>query len=95
MKLVNLTPHELKLLRMDGTALVLSKPAEGTVVPRRSVQTELVEPIQGLPEPEADTIFIVSRIVVDGAPQRLDLYAPGEAVRDGKGAGIGARGLCR
>jgi hypothetical protein len=108
MRLINLLSTSIRLFRMDGTSVVLDRPADGTNLPRASVQTELTEPIEGLPvartirgpawglpEPEEGTIFVVRKEVVEAAPDRTDLYAPGPAVTDGKGVVLGARGLCR
>lgn len=38
---------------------------------------------------------MVSRLVAEAVPNRRDVYAPGEAVRDTEGRIVGARGLCR
>lgn len=108
MKIKNLTPHPLKIQRLDGSFLELSKPEVGTLIPRRaatSVQCATIEgvaiattqfgEVENLPEIEDGTIYIVSRLVVDGAPHRIDLFAPGELLRDDQGVIIGAKGLAR
>lgn len=50
-----------------------------------------------LPEPDGDTIYIVSKMVCDALPDRRDLYCPdtGEegVVRDEKGRIIGTKRL--
>ena len=106
--IINLTPHPLKIQRFDGTFLELPKPAEGTKIPRRGSVTVHGKPIEGidigqtvlgevqdLPSGKVGTIYVVSRIVVDGAPYRNDLFAPGEPIRDGEGKVIGAKGLAQ
>lgn len=108
MKIINLTPHPLKIQRQDGSVLELAKPEVGTLVPRRTAKSVQMEPIEGLsisttifgevenlPAEEDNTIFVVSRLVVDGATHRTDLFAPGELLRDEQGNIIGAKGLAR
>lgn len=107
-KIVNLTPHALKIQRLDGSFLELPKPEAGTLVPRRAAKSVQMDPIEGvsiattvfgevenLPAVSEDTIYIVSRLVVDGAPERQDLFAPGELLRDEGGNIVGAKGLAR
>lgn len=106
MKIINMTPHALKIQKIDGSTLELPKPEAGVVLPRRSVSSEQGVPITGLavsktvlgrvenlPPIVGDTIYIVPRLVLDGAPHRPDLFAPGELIRDGGGNVVGAKGL--
>ena len=105
---INLTPHPLRIQLLDGTFLEIPKPAEGTKIPRRVVSSEEGKPLYGIPITKTtlgkvenlppiigDVIYVVSRIVVDGAPHRYDLFAPGEPIRDGNGNIVGAKGLTR
>lgn len=59
------------------------------------VAAEALGAVVGLPAPEAGVILVVSRLVAEAVPGRMDVYAPGEAVRDDAGRIVGARGLCR
>ena len=106
--IINMTPHALKIQKIDGSFVELPKPVEGTLVPRRAVKSEAGESIHGLavsktvfgevqdlPEEIKDTIYVVSRLVLDGAPHRQDLFSPGELLRDNNGAVIGAKGLAQ
>lgn len=108
MNLVNLTPHPLRLRKADGTFMDLPKPAAGVAIPRRSVKTEqqgeidglpvyktVLGPVENAPAPQQDTVFVVSRLVVDAMPERTDLVSPGEAIRDADGKVIGANGVAR
>jgi hypothetical protein len=99
MKIKNLTPHALKIQRIDGSFLELPKPEAGTLIPRRIAASVQCDPIEGvvenLPEIEEGTIYVVSRMVIDGVSDRTDLFAPGELLRDGNGNIIGAKGLAR
>lgn len=108
MKIINLTPHPLKIQKLDGSFLELPKPEAGNLIPRRTAKSVQMDPIEGvaiattvfgevenLPSVQEGTIYIVSRLVVDGAPDRTDLFAPGELLRDPEGNIIGAKGLAR
>lgn len=108
MPIINLTPHPLKIRRGDGSFIELPKPPAGTQIPRRSTSTEIVGtldgatvvktvfgPVENMPEEKPDTIYVVSRLVMDGALERNDLVAPGEPIRDTEGRVIGAANFSR
>ena len=108
-KLVNLTPHEVVVLN-DANNVVLRVPPSGQVA-RVSAQEKVVGTIngvplvkteygevQGLPDPQQGTIYIVSLLVLQAmAGKRSDLVAPNTsptplgAVRDAQGRIIGVR----
>ena len=105
MKLVNCTPHDINLAKTDGSTEAI--PSCG-IVPRVSTETvelsdefgfRLVEVIFGeihdLPDEEENTIFIVSKICVDAAPERSDLVYPTDLRRDETGRVIGCGALSR
>ena len=50
-------------------------------------------PVEGLPEPVEDTIYIVSSMVRTALPGRLDIASPANLVRDEAGKIIGCKGL--
>jgi hypothetical protein len=110
-KLVNLTPHEINIYSQSGQGIVLSIPPSG-VVCRVSVKSEIVGKVngvpvrkvtygdvEGLPEPQPNTIFIVSTFVLlalkDKGVQRPDLVStdtnPDSAIRDQQGKIIGIK----
>jgi hypothetical protein len=108
MQLVNLTPHEIIIVR-DGERLavppsgvvarvaatrrvVATIDVDGMVIPVNRVEFGQVE---NLPEPQAGTWYIVSAIVAQAVPERDDLVIPDDAVRDDQGRIIGARALAR
>lgn len=104
--LENWTPHELRLIREDGTELILApagpaprlQPARrplGMINGLRVVQTVLGPP-QGVPEQRAGVVLVVSALVAEhpALANRTDLAYPGEAIRDDSGRVIGAKGLC-
>lgn len=98
MKLVNLTGHDLGItdgrvvvkLPPVGKARIVNEPTDaGSVVVTGLSKplhiTELREDrVVDLPDPEPDTLFIVSGIVAAHVPDRPDVVAPGQLVRDKK-----------
>ena len=108
MKVVNLTPHEVKIIGEDGEVKAVFPPS-GKVA-RVSVQRVQAGEINGvpvyankfgevenLPEPQPNTVYIVSLLVLQACPDRRDLVAPDTspqgAVRDEQGRIIGVRGF--
>ncbi len=101
---VNLTPHEITLVREDGE--VVKIPPSGQVA-RVKVEQEVVNEIngipivkttfgdiEGLPEPQEGKIFIVSSIVAQAAA-RTDVVAPDTSpqgvIRDENGRIVGVK----
>lgn len=104
MRIVNLTPHAVTIngltIQPDGriprlreeTREVGQFEIDGHTLP--VIETTLGE-LEGLPEPQRDTIYIVSRLVAEAAPTRDDLYFPGRLLRDSEGQIVGAASLAR
>ena len=100
MRVVNLTPHQINETETGrsfppaGTVgrVAVSYEADGDVdgIP---VFRAIYGQVQDLPEPQADTIFIVSGMVKAAIPARADVVAPGELVRDESGKPVGCRGF--
>jgi len=111
-KLVNLTPHEVVVYDAAGN-VVLRVPPAGRVA-RVATREELVgsvngvpvfkttyTEVEGLPEPEPSTVYIVSLLVLQALQahgiKRGDVVAPNTsptpngAVRDAQGRIIGVR----
>ena len=109
MKLVNLTPHALNLMPGGPDEPTVTIPPSGQVarceVRRVQVDTVTVDGITvpvnrtqfgavtGLPDPQPDTIYIVSSLVAQAVPDRQDVFIVDDAVRDEQGRIIGARAL--
>ena len=100
-KLVNLTPHTVKLvnelgvleLYSQGVARVSSTQTEiGRVIGVPVVKATFGE-VTGLPEPVEGTMYVVSALVRGALPDRTDLVSPGDPVRDEAGNVIGAKSL--
>ena len=108
---VNLTPHSVTIFRSaedtnpivvpaSGTvARIATRPLETTVVDGIPVTTSAFIGVQGLPEPQPEVLYITSGMVVDHlgvwGPQRMDVVAPGELLRDADGRPVGCVGLRR
>ena len=105
MEFVNLTPHAITFVDEDGSVLRTIEPS-GTLarVSTKTVSigdidgipvttTEFGE-VEGLPEPEGNTVYIVSSLVAQRV-HRWDVFIPNESVRDEHGRIIGCRSLGR
>jgi hypothetical protein len=101
--LKNLTPHKLNIVTEYDNVIELEPSG---VVARVSTTRTKIDQVgeiglflttygktMDLPEPEEDTIYIVSLLVKSANPKRLDLASPGELVRNEKGEVIGCKGL--
>jgi rubredoxin len=107
-QLVNLTPHEIRLVPEAGGEVVV--PPSGEVarcaVERRLVGHLLCDgvtvplhrtvfgAVEGLPAPRAGVVCIVSALVAQAA-KRPDVVSIDDAVRDPQGRIVGARALAR
>lgn len=101
MKIVNLTPHVVNVVGEGACTL----PPSGQVARVSSTTTEVRRvngipcsavsygKVEGLPEPEEGTLYVVSALVRAAVPHRTDVASPGELVRDNDGKPIGCRGL--
>ena len=102
MNFVNLTPHPLTIKKNDGTILELEV---GDYVRATQTQNKVKEidninfyetvygKVEGLPEPQEGTIYIVSLITKMACPERDDLVTPGNLIRNEEGAIVGCEGL--
>lgn len=103
-KIVNLTPHEVRLVTRDGDVII---PASGQVA-RVTMYPEpvgqlagvmlAIEPpgfVEGLPAPEDGRYYLVSALVRLACPERADLISPGALVRDEQGRVVGCQSLIR
>jgi hypothetical protein len=109
-KLVNLTPHPINIY-LNGEMITIPpsgmvarvqeivedagslEVAPGVVIPLRIKR--LGDKIEGLPEPQEDTIYIVSLLAAQAAwaAGRKDVVATGDPVRDHEGRVTGVSSL--
>jgi hypothetical protein len=104
-KLINLTPHTVNIVKNDNS--IISFPPSGTIarvfsdyVKRGTVNDiDVVDVVYGdvidLPPPRKDIVYIVSRMVLNAAPNRRDLVVPHDLVRNPDGSVKGARCFAR
>jgi hypothetical protein len=106
LNIVNLTPHALNLMP-EGPVITI--PPSGLVarcaVDRVQVDTVAVDGItvpvnetrfgevSDLPDPQPDTIYVVSALTAQAVPERQDVFIVDDVVRDDQGRIIGARAL--
>lgn len=104
MKIQNLTPHALTFLGQDNKVLRVVEPSG--IVARAAQSREQVNSIDGipvnatkfgrvqnLPEPQADTIYVVSALTAQACPEREDVFIVDDSVRDEAGRIVGCRAL--
>lgn len=104
--LKNLTSHTMNLHNADKE-LVVSIPPE-PVPARCAVTRDKIDDIDGvpvyvtrygditgLPDSDQGDIYIVSLLVSQAVPHRLDVLSPGELLRDEAGQPIGCIGLTK
>lgn len=106
--LKNLTPHEVKIFKLNGTAPDLDVVIKaGEEVARVSCEYMKVDKtvegvdmyrtvfgeVTGLPDYEEGTYLLVSTMVREALPLRSDLVSPGQLLRDDDGKVIGCLGL--
>lgn len=106
--LKNLTPHEVKIYKLNGTVPDLDVVIEaGEEVARVSCEyikvdkkvdgIDLYHPvfgeITGLPDYEEGVYLLVSAMVREALPLRSDLVSPGQLLRDDNGNVVGCLGL--
>lgn len=105
MRIINLTPHTINILKEDKSVLEV----QSSGLARVHTKTEILPSIDGiaitaearggivtgLPDPTPDTIFVVSRPVAAAVPEREDVFVPGNLIRNDQGQPIGCQGLAR
>lgn len=96
-KIINLTPHPINLIGIgeipsSGIARLEEKVEVVGDIDGIPIIKKQLGKIIGLPEPQPDTIFVVSLPVAQAA-KRADVLAIGESVRDVKGNVVGAKSL--
>ena len=108
-EIVNLTPHPVKIILANDITLEFPPSEQPARANEKRIKNDEVEynqfcipvnevqlgDVKNLPEPNPDTIYIVSRIVADACPDRNDLYIPDETVRDNEGNIKGCRALAQ
>lgn len=101
--LINLTPHPVNFVTADGDQVDVAP--EGIIarleqhdvlsrwVGRIPVYKTEYGQVQNLPDPQPDTIYIVSGMVLSQVPERDDVLSPGALIRNDAGQVVGAGGF--
>lgn len=102
MKIVNLTPHTLNIQNANGemvtipsTGLARCKTKDVLSHTFMGINIYKVEfgAVEGLPDPEYGTVYVVSMLVRNAVPHRYDVVSPGMLIRDENGNPTGCIGL--
>lgn len=101
--IVNLTQHVINVRRKDGetvsftpsgmVARVAATATEVGSVEGIALRKTVFGAVENLPEPEADTILIVSALVRGAVPERTDVVSPGVLLRGEDGQPTGCDGF--
>ena len=107
-KLVNCTPHDVSLITEKGN---ITFPRSGIIprlteqqnkinsINSNGIEIDIMEKsfneVEGLPEPQENTIYIVSALVAGAAKDRDDLVIPNDTVRDDQGRIVGCKNLAK
>ena len=103
--IINLTPHSVNIISDNGNVITfepsgtVARCSQKTVVTGNINNIPLTKTSFGdvidLPNPQSDTIFIVSRLVINACPDRGDLVVPNDIVRDDSGNIIGCKSFAK
>ena len=96
-KIRNFTPHVVSVILSDkrisfaseGVARVSTDTVPMGAIHGIPVIRQTFGEVVGLPDPEQDTYFIVSRLVAQAIPLRTDLLVPSQLYRDADGVVVG------
>lgn len=96
-KIINLTPHSVMIndieIKSSGVVRLQERNENvGMIAGIPTIRQVRGEP-EGLPEAQEGIWIIVSRPIFDSLPDRKDLLAIGETIRDSDGKIIGAKNL--
>lgn len=100
MKIINLTPHEITLcgkkIQSSGVARVATTTKQVDQINGIPVNQVSFGQVNGLPEAQKNTIYIVSKIVAEAVKgQRNDVYIVDKTVRNEQGQIIGCEALAK
>lgn len=104
MNFINLTPHDVNIVDGDGeegrTIPATGKVARVEMTTKKvgevgdvPITTTVTGEVVGLPSPNDNEMYIVSRVVASALPERKDLVFPDQIVRDEDGRVIGCKSL--
>ena len=95
--IVNLTHHAININGVDiassGLASVATTTTQIDTVNDIHINHVVMGNVTGLPDPQQDTVFIVSRIVADAVKDRQDVLIVDKTIRDADGKITGCSAL--
>ena len=98
-KIINLTPHSVMVNGVEivssGVARLQERNESVGLIAGIPAIRQVRGQVEGLPDSQDGVWIIVSRPIFDALPDRRDLLAIGETVRDSDGKIIGAKNLVR
>ena len=105
MKITNMSPHPIRIVKKDGSEIILTPSG---IVPRIEQKRVIVDTVDGIeifedqiqgvidmPEPEEGVMIVTSRFVASALTGRSDVFVPGDFIRDENGNIIACKGLTR
>ena len=108
MNIINLTPHAIVIEKSDGTQMTIDATKPPARIQQHNVLSHDVQGIpvstvtygvvENLPEPQPDTVYIVSSLVAQQCQHRDDVLVPdtgASAVRDEAGRIVAVRGFIK
>lgn len=97
MEIVNLTPHDVvvggKVFHSKGSARVVTRDEVVTQINGIDIVKIMYDRVRGLPDPKPGKLYIVSYMVLQALPDRVDLVCPARLERDGAGNVVGCGAL--
>lgn len=100
---INLTPHDVHVRNTSGEIITfprsgtIARCAENIVTDGRidgfNIYHKEYGDVIDLPDEQPDTLYIVSYMILQRLPDRVDLFAPGLLLRDDNGVIIGCEGF--
>lgn len=108
MHIINLTPHAITIQKSDGTQLTIPPTTPSARIQQENVVTHAITDIpvstvrygevEHLPDPQPDTVYVVSAMVAQQCRGRTDVVAPdtgSSAIRDDAGRIVAVRGFVK
>lgn len=108
LKIINLTQHVINVLDTQSGEMVAIPPSgvEARLTNSREiisqVKTEygvfnitktVFGEVQNLPDYDGQSIFIVSSLIAQAVPERMDIFIPDDTFRNDKGQIVGCRSI--
>ena len=95
--ILNYTPHTInigeKVIASSGNARITQSIMPTHEIDGIQVIKTFCSNVTGLPEPQKGVYLIVSLMVQEALPNRMDLLSPGELIRNETGQIIGCKNL--